>query len=472
MSVVKISQLPDAAALSGAERLPLVQEGQTVAASVAALRNGLLPSTHAGSGGDSHPLAIAGGSAGFLSGSDKAKLDGVQAGATANGTDAFLLNRANQSGTQTASTIAAGGTLSGVALAAKGIDTTAAPSGTVVTVAATGNVGIDTATPAYRLTQQMSLDGFNRYHVMFTGDEVNYYRLSLGYNNSGTPSTPVAAYGGSVLWERGGGFGSSGGLVIGTVGSNAGPLLFAAEGLVSWVVEADGAYRPAADNVHSIGTAANRPAQVYATTGIINTSDERDKDEIAPVDPALATALVHAFDPVTFKWRDIDHPAVVERRGTLRQKTERVTVVRDVVERIDGVFVRRQVEESVQQPVFTEHRLHDDTGIPLMDEEGRPILHREPVMEEIIEDIETTAAYRKANHRTHWGFIAQQVEQGLCTTLGLDPTQARLRFAGLVHDGEADRYGLREAQFIPILWATLRDLLDRVKALEGERQPG
>lgn len=57
-------------------------------------------------------------------------------------------------------------------------------------------------------------------------------------------------------------------------------------------------------------------------------------------------------------------------------------------------------------------------------------------------------------------------------TLGLDPTQARLRFARLVHDGEADRYGLREAQFIPILWATLRDLLDRVKALEGERQPG
>lgn len=45
------------------------------------------------------------GSAGFMSATDKSKLDGVASGATANQTDAFLLSRANHTGTQTAATI-------------------------------------------------------------------------------------------------------------------------------------------------------------------------------------------------------------------------------------------------------------------------------------------------------------------------------------------------------------------------------
>ncbi|HWT39923.1 MAG TPA: hypothetical protein VN081_01435 [Dongiaceae bacterium] len=45
------------------------------------------------------------GSAGVMASADKAKLDGIAAGATANDTDANLENRANHTGTQTASTI-------------------------------------------------------------------------------------------------------------------------------------------------------------------------------------------------------------------------------------------------------------------------------------------------------------------------------------------------------------------------------
>ena len=41
------------------------------------------PSSHVGTGGGAHALAVAGGTAGFLSGADKAKLDGVVAGANA-----------------------------------------------------------------------------------------------------------------------------------------------------------------------------------------------------------------------------------------------------------------------------------------------------------------------------------------------------------------------------------------------------
>lgn len=63
------------------------------------------PSSHVGSGGTAHAEVIAGGASGFMSGADKTKLNGIATGATANSSDATLLNRANHTGTQLASTI-------------------------------------------------------------------------------------------------------------------------------------------------------------------------------------------------------------------------------------------------------------------------------------------------------------------------------------------------------------------------------
>jgi hypothetical protein len=63
------------------------------------------PLTHVGAGGSSeHPDATVSVS-GFMSATDKTKLNGIASGATANSTDSFLLNRTNHTGTQTASTI-------------------------------------------------------------------------------------------------------------------------------------------------------------------------------------------------------------------------------------------------------------------------------------------------------------------------------------------------------------------------------
>lgn len=56
-------------------------------------------------GGTSHAVVVPAGAAGFMTGADKTKLDGVAAGATANGSDATLLLRTNHTGTQLASTI-------------------------------------------------------------------------------------------------------------------------------------------------------------------------------------------------------------------------------------------------------------------------------------------------------------------------------------------------------------------------------
>ena len=63
------------------------------------------PSSHVGTGGATHANVVAGGAAGFMTGADKTKLDGVATGATANSADATLLARANHTGTQLASTI-------------------------------------------------------------------------------------------------------------------------------------------------------------------------------------------------------------------------------------------------------------------------------------------------------------------------------------------------------------------------------
>lgn len=63
------------------------------------------PLSHVGAGGAAHANVIAAGAAGFMSGSDKTKLDGIATGATANSADAALLARANHTGTQLAATI-------------------------------------------------------------------------------------------------------------------------------------------------------------------------------------------------------------------------------------------------------------------------------------------------------------------------------------------------------------------------------
>ena len=63
------------------------------------------PIAHVGAGGAAHANAVAAGAAGFMTGADKTKLDGVATGATTNATNAELRDRATHTGQQAASTI-------------------------------------------------------------------------------------------------------------------------------------------------------------------------------------------------------------------------------------------------------------------------------------------------------------------------------------------------------------------------------
>ena len=94
--VRRISELPEATELTGDEQLEIVQDGENHRVRVAQLSVG---ASQVKLLYESNPDTNA------FTDADVAKLDGIEEGATANSTDAYLLNRANHTGTQAISTV-------------------------------------------------------------------------------------------------------------------------------------------------------------------------------------------------------------------------------------------------------------------------------------------------------------------------------------------------------------------------------
>ena len=98
-------------ALTGVPSAPTAAAGTnttqlaTTAFAKAQIAADAAPIAHVGSGGAAHANAVASGAAGFMTGADKTKLDGIAAGATANSTDAQLRDRATHTGAQAISTV-------------------------------------------------------------------------------------------------------------------------------------------------------------------------------------------------------------------------------------------------------------------------------------------------------------------------------------------------------------------------------
>jgi hypothetical protein len=90
---LKISELTPAGSVAGSDILPIVAGGANFSATISQIASAVTvpPATTS--------------TAGTISAADKTKLDGIATGATANSSDATLLNRANHIGTQLASTI-------------------------------------------------------------------------------------------------------------------------------------------------------------------------------------------------------------------------------------------------------------------------------------------------------------------------------------------------------------------------------
>jgi hypothetical protein len=85
------------------------------------------------------------------------------------------------------------------------------------------------------------------------------------------------------------------------VGSNGGASTIYHNGIAILETTSSGV-KPVIDNTYDLGTASRRWEDVYATNGTIQTSDERQKDNITPTD--LGLDFINSINPVKYKWKD------------------------------------------------------------------------------------------------------------------------------------------------------------------------
>ena len=169
------------------------------------------------------------------------------------------------------------------------------------------------------------------------------------------------------------------------------------------------------DNTYPLGSGSLRFTQLYATSATINTSDERQKENV--VDSDLGLDFVNALRPVKYTWKVAENIA-----------SEAVEYLQS-----DGSYA--------------------DTFVPDPDHP------------------EWTPMYRKKTTprvgvRPHYGMLSQEVKTTI-DSIGVD-------FAGYIHDAESDSYGLRYSEFIAPMIKAIQELsqqnaqlVARIEALES-----
>ncbi|MCI5044209.1 MAG: DUF2793 domain-containing protein [Aquisalinus sp.] len=220
-----------------------------------------------------------------------------------------------------------------------------------------------------------------------------------------------------------------------------------------------GATLPQTDDVYDIGSATRRWDDIYATNATIQTSDERLKKDI--VDLPYGLDLVNALRPVQFRWRD---RVLLAETETVEQEEYESRLEEHIVRRPvlrDGVYTLTDVTETREVPVFDVFPLHDEDGQPLLTEDGVPVLHRVPRRRMTRQDIEVTPAREIEGRRLHFGLVAQEVE-ALLTREEINTSD----FAAFIHDPEADVFGMRYGELIPVLLKAIQELSAEVEMLK------
>ena len=231
----------------------------------------------------------------------------------------------------------------------------------------------------------------------------------------------------------------------------------------------------ATDDTYDFGDSTHRADDIYATNTTIQTSDERLKTNITELPVGIDFLIDLAAGVKSFRWIDVDLPEITESRTVERQVTRPVEVEDEAIELSDGRYVKKVVTRIEDGPVFKEHPLYDENGIQIFepvvigrDEDGksiieqRPVMHQVPVMETIEEEVIVQKARTQSHHRRHWGVMAQHLDACLVKH-GISSDDC----AALIYDIDADRYGVRIGELIPLIIAGVADLAQRVEKLEG-----
>ncbi len=209
----------------------------------------------------------------------------------------------------------------------------------------------------------------------------------------------------------------------------------------------NGAAVPKSDNSFDLGSATKKWDDVWATNATIQTSDRRNKDNIKSL--SLGLDFVMALRPVQFKWKDHDRAAKTKSVTSFRPVTEQVERITTSEVFQDGRYVQIETTQMVEKPLYSHQNIYDKNGREI----GKKYL---PVMEECRDIIVISPSSTRTHTRTHFGLIAQEVEQLL-----KKKNISSKDFAALVKD-DSGAMGLRYTQLIPVLLKAVQDLAKRL----------
>lgn len=200
---------------------------------------------------------------------------------------------------------------------------------------------------------------------------------------------------------------------------------------------------PSTDDTYDLGNASYRWDDVYATNTTIQTSDERLKTDI--VDSSLGLDFICKIRPVSYKWKDKTITGVDVVMEDYEDESEWFLDLSEGIEKLESMIDKDESYEIVGD----KYRIY------------RTVTRARK--------IETPYERVKTYSRTHYGMIAQEVEQ---TISGIGKTNTD--FAGIIHNEENDIYGLRYGEFIAPLIKAVQEqqvmidkLMKRVEELEG-----
>ncbi|HUD52788.1 tail fiber domain-containing protein, partial [Parvibaculum sp.] len=253
-------------------------------------------------------------------------------------------------------------------------------------------------------------------------------------------------------------WGGSANLNIQANGASAG-ILFAVGGVNRVLFESAGNVVPYADNAISLGKSGARWSAVWSNNGTIQTSDARQKTNIASLDGALCWEFITRLNPVAYQW--ISGQTVVTIEDDPDHMVEE-PVVEDIevddyeVEFAGGVAMRKAVRRVVTREAVDTFAVVDEAGEQVI-EDGRPLFVQRVRTRQVPAKREVHTS--RAGVRIHLGHLAQEVK-AIMDDLEVD-------WALYVEDAETGELGLRPEYFIPIIIAAMQWKFTQLEAQIG-----
>jgi hypothetical protein len=223
------------------------------------------------------------------------------------------------------------------------------------------------------------------------------------------------------------------------------------------------------DNAYTWGASGKKWSAIWAANGTIQTSDARKKTQIK--ESELGLDFIEKLNPVSYKWivggNKVDSITTFEEKEV--QDTESIEIEEEVIEVENGINILRKVKKLIEKPIFDEVLLFDENKEPVYEKiteknkDGIAITSKKQKTIFVPRMVKKTVEVAKQTEtpvegkRTHFGLIAQEVEESLN---GID-------FGGLVIT-ENNEYSLRYDQFICPLIKAVKELSDKVKLLESK----